>query len=1118
MSQAESVTRVRRTYNQWVANETLEDFALRYTARRARKWSYRRVANTAIGSISFLALEAIGGALTLSFGSHNAIAAILLVGAILFLTSLPISYHAARTGVDIDLLTRGAGFGYLGSTVTSLIYASFTFIFFALEAAILSHALELCLGIPLEIGYLLNALVVIPLVTHGFTRIGVFQKWTQPFWIALQIAPFVVFVAIGTDLTPWFAHEGRLGDASDGIDLVLVAAAAGIALSLIAQVGEQVDFLRFLPEPKTRRDRVAWWTALLAAGPGWAVIGTLKMLAGSFLAVLLVGNGVPAEEAVEPTQMYLAAFSEFAPAETALLLTGFFVILAQLKINVTNAYAGSIAWSNFFSRLTHSHPGRVVWLVFNVLIALMLMEFGAFGALETVLGVYSHVAVAWVGTITADLVINRPLGLRPRNVEFRRGYLFDVNPIGVGAMASATVISLLCFTGLLGSVFAAFSSLIALGIALVATPLLAVVAGGHYYLARAPQNHAKEHACNSAGEHRCIICEHSFDPEDIVDCPFHSGLICSLCCSLEARCADLCKPHGRVDLQIGRLADRFLPPGIRPIVQGRYGLFTLVAGTFALLIGAAFWMIHHQSTLKAPNGAGEVGWALALAFGMMLIIVGVATWLYTLAHESRTLANRERERQTSRLLAEIRAHGRTAAELQRAKEAAEAANEAKSRYVVGISHELRTPLNAILGYAQLLESDPTIPAHRKPGVRLIRRSSEHLAGLIEGLLDISKIEAGRLQVDRAEMSLRELLDQVSAIFRMEAAQSNLRFHDDIAPNVPEIVKADERRLRQILINLLSNAVRYTSEGEIRFEVGYRTEIATFTVSDTGRGIAEKDQERIFAPFERVEDPSAPVRGTGLGLTITKHLVAMLGGDLRLESVPGQGSAFQVRLMLPRCDGPKRAQAAKRIYGYRGARRQVLVVDDNPEHRALLEDALRPLGFRVALAESGEAALSMVKAVPPDILLVDVAMPNMSGWSLAARLRTEHDLKAPIIMVSAHAADDRLSGETMVLHDDFLPKPVIIETLLQKIERHLRLEWLVDAAAGEPGPKPRAPQDVLERLEEMIAIGHVRGAEDVLRTVEVTDAGIDAFVNRAQQHLEQIDLRGLSALLNEARCG
>src|SRR6056297_854459 len=234
----------RRTYNQWVANETMEDFALRFTARRARKWSPARVANTAIGSISFLALEAIGGAITLSYGFENAVAAILVAGAILFLTAIPISYHAAKAGVDIDLLTRGAGFGYIGSTITSLIYASFTFIFFALEAAILTLALQLCFGLPLEIGYLVNALIVIPLVTHGFTRIAAFQKWTQPLWVVLHVVPFAFLFWAGTDLDPWFEHEGRIGG---GFDLMLFAAAASVIFALVAQIGEQVDFLRFLP-------------------------------------------------------------------------------------------------------------------------------------------------------------------------------------------------------------------------------------------------------------------------------------------------------------------------------------------------------------------------------------------------------------------------------------------------------------------------------------------------------------------------------------------------------------------------------------------------------------------------------------------------------------------------------------------------------------------------------------------------------------------------------------------------------------------------------------------------------------------------------------------------------
>ena len=195
MTAHQRIVRVRRNYNRWVANQTLEDYALRFTAKSARRWSSLRVANTAIGAISFLALEAIGGAITVNYGFTNATAAIFAVGGVIFLTGLPIAYYAATYGVDIDLLTRGAGFGYIGSTVTSLIYASFTFLFFAIEAAIMSLALELWFGVPLFLGYIISSVVVIPLVTHGITFISRFQLWTQPIWIALHILPFV-FIAL----------------------------------------------------------------------------------------------------------------------------------------------------------------------------------------------------------------------------------------------------------------------------------------------------------------------------------------------------------------------------------------------------------------------------------------------------------------------------------------------------------------------------------------------------------------------------------------------------------------------------------------------------------------------------------------------------------------------------------------------------------------------------------------------------------------------------------------------------------------------------------------------------------------------------------------------------------
>ena len=227
MAATQRIVRIRRDYNQWVANETLEDYSLRFTAKSARRWSSFRVANTALGAISFLALEAIGGAIALNHGFVNSTWAILVVGLVIFLTGLPISYYAAKYGIDMDLLTRGAGFGYIGSTITSLIYASFTFIFFAIEAAIMALALEMAFDVPLWLGYVISSLVVIPLVTHGITFISQFQMWTQPFWVVLHVLPFV-FIAWRNPaaFSDWTTFAGRHGDASGAFDLALFGSAA----------------------------------------------------------------------------------------------------------------------------------------------------------------------------------------------------------------------------------------------------------------------------------------------------------------------------------------------------------------------------------------------------------------------------------------------------------------------------------------------------------------------------------------------------------------------------------------------------------------------------------------------------------------------------------------------------------------------------------------------------------------------------------------------------------------------------------------------------------------------------------------------------------------------------
>jgi len=1082
MAVTQKIIPIRRDYNRWVANQTLEDYALRFTATSARRWSNFRVANTALGAISFLALEAIGGAITLNYGFTNAVWAIVSVSLLIFLTGLPITYYAAKYGVDMDLLTRGAGFGYIGSTITSLIYASFTFIFFAIEAAIMAHALKICLDVPLTIGYVVSALAVIPLVTHGITLISRFQVWTQPLWLVLHILPFA-FIAFETPETfrQWTSFAGHQGDGDGSFNILLYGAAASVAMSLVVQIGEQVDFLRFLKRPD-RNTRNAWRFALVCAGPGWIIPGMLKLLAGSFLAFLALQHQVPAQDAAEPTQMYLTAFGYvFYSPNVALAATGLFVVVSQLKINVTNAYAGSIAWSNFFARLTQSHPGRVVWVVFNVVIALLLTELGIFKALETILGLYANVAIAWVAALVADLVVNKPLGLSPPSIEFKRAHLYDVNPVGIGAMAIATLVSMAAYVGLLGELAKALSAFVAFAVAFLAAPAIALITRGRYYLARRPN--ADWHGVERL---QCCICEHRFEVQDMAHCPAYAGPICSLCCSLDARCNDACKQDSPLHGRFAGLLRSLLPPVLMRIVDSQLGhylaRFVLSAGMIAAVLG----VVYVQETLSGDVNHELMREPLFKVFMIFVLIAGVTSWLSVLANESRRVAQEESTRQNQLLQQEAEAHRHTDAQLKRAKEVAEAANLAKSRYISGVSHELRTPLNAILGYAQLLGQDEAIPHAKRNALQVMKRSAEHLAVLIDGLLDMARIEAGKLVLRRDPVALPEFIDQVVEMFQLQAQAKGLVLALDVAQPLPHVVHTDEKRLRQILINLLSNAIKYTERGSVVLRVGYRRPLTEFEVRDTGAGIEAEEIKRIFEPFERGSAASG-IPGTGLGLTISSLLAQVMGGDLSVTSVPREGSVFRVRILLTASD----AQAAlpgleKRIAGYLGARRRIMVVDDDPAHRMLMRDALVPLGFTLYEAASGDECIEHLTAYCPDLLLLDISMPGIDGWEVVRRIRALPGDRLPIAMVSANAFESQHVRDDAGSGCDFLVKPIVLAHLYDLLERRLALEWVLapndDAVSPRPDPYMVPSRLADANVAELIAlgrIGYVRGIESKL---------------------------------------
>ncbi|WP_330332413.1 hypothetical protein OHS33_23680 [Streptomyces sp. NBC_00536] len=528
-----------RRYARLAADESREDFSLRYAPHSYRRWAPATVAGTALGGIAYLADFAIGASIVFAYGFTSGLAAILTAATVIFLTGIPIARACATYGLDMDLVTRGAGFGYFGSTLTSLIYASFTFIFFALEGSIMAQAMHQAFGLPLQIGYLLTTLIVIPIVFRGMGALTKVQAWTQPVWLIGLVLPFLVLGFEDPGVFGAFTHFGGTEGAGSGFSWIGFGFGTGIALSLIAQIGEQADYLRFMPArtPATSR---RWKLAVLAAGPGWVVIGAAKQLGGALLAFAAL-EAVGKTHALEPIAPQIEALRPWLGG-LALPAAALFVIVSQVKINVTNAYSGSLSWSNFFSRLTHRHPGRVWYIFLNLAIALTLMELDMFAMLGKLLGFYSNVGIAWIAAVAADLVINKRLGLSPPYIEFKRAYLYAVNPAGFGAMVIASTVSILAFFGLFGTYAEAFSTFIAAFLALALCPLIAWATKGKYYLAR-PNTLTGPGVvvADITATHTCGVCESAYELPDIADCPVQAGPICSLCCSLDATCGDVCR-------------------------------------------------------------------------------------------------------------------------------------------------------------------------------------------------------------------------------------------------------------------------------------------------------------------------------------------------------------------------------------------------------------------------------------------------------------------------------------------------------------------------------------------------------------------------------------------------
>jgi len=649
-------------------------------------------------------------------------------------------------------------------------------------------------------------------------------------------------------------------------------------------------------------------------------------------------------------------------------------------------------------------------------------------------------------------------------------------------------------------------------------PLIAWLTKGKYYLV---DNSFENNQVTTLT--KCHICENSFDHEDMTFCPAYGKPICSLCCSLDVRCADQCRPDATLSQQAHDFFIRFLSTNI--LKHLTTPLMQFIALTLGLsFIGAGIlFLVYLQVPLDDLAVKQVFASTLVKIFFLLMIIIGIVSWLFILARSGNYAALKELRSQTKALAKEIDAHEQTSSALETAKDVAESANEAKSRYLAGLSHELRTPLNVLLGYAQLLMRDQVLPAKQRETIAIIRRNGEHLADLIESLLEISKIEAGKVTLQRDEINLKAILQQLVDMFQMQANKKGIKFYYIAGANMPDYVATDKQRFRQILINLISNAIKYTEQGSVTFKVTYRSEVANFSIEDTGVGIAKSAQDLIFKPFEQIRNShTKSITGTGLGLTISRSLAELMGGEIKLTSSVGKGSTFNLRLMLFKLHkDPKEPEFNKsEAIGYSGDRQTILVVDDDSDQRELMLNLLAPIGFQVLLAENAKQGFMYLKESNIDLILMDVRMPEMNGWQMVKHIREQHDL-VPVLMVSANARDAEYNLQAEGYHNGYIAKPLNLDDLLGKIAQLLNLQWqyknttsIRQQATFMNQDKPPVRHEQYQALITLAEIGYLSGFKDKFSEIESEYRYPENSASQILEYVEVCNFPKIIEYLNE----
>jgi CheY-like chemotaxis protein/nitrogen-specific signal transduction histidine kinase len=384
---------------------------------------------------------------------------------------------------------------------------------------------------------------------------------------------------------------------------------------------------------------------------------------------------------------------------------------------------------------------------------------------------------------------------------------------------------------------------------------------------------------------------------------------------------------------------------------------------------------------------------------------------------------------------------------EQAKVEAELANRAKSAFLANMSHELRTPLNGILGYAQILKMDRELTTDQQEGVQIIQQCGEYLLTLINDILDISKLETGELHLYPSDFHFGDFLTHLTQLFQLRAQEKKISFVYEPLSRLPVGAHADEKRLRQILVHLLGNAVKFTDKGGVTLQVSYSNGNIHFVVEDTGIGVAPADMERIFLPFQQPSKQYnyAKVDGLGVGLPLTQKLVRLMGGEIQVQSTLGHGSTFSVTLKLPEIPGLARPKTQPPvILGFEGKPRVLLVVDDKWENRSVLVNLLRPLGFDSIEASNGQEALNIVHEIQPDLILTDLVMPVMDGFELARQIRKIPEIShIPIVALSASVLKPQQAESILAGCNTCLMKPVQASELLDALQTYLGITWIYE---------------------------------------------------------------------------